>query len=94
MDNWGLGWSATHISGDFRNVLNNLRVSFDSIEHAVEDYYNIELSPAIHFSFDMQYIINNAGAAFTRTGTMHLGWKQDCSLIFENKFLTFTIEIF
>jgi porin len=69
MDTWGLGWSATHISGDFRKALNNLRVSFDSIEHAIEGYYNIELSPAIHFSFDMQYIINNAGAAFTGTET-------------------------
>lgn len=58
LDRWGLGWAGTHFSSDFRDGLRRLAgVSTDSFEHAIEAFYNIRVTPAIHFSLDAQYIM-------------------------------------
>ena len=55
-DNWGIGWAGTHISSDFRRDADELGVSVDDFEHAVEGYYNVALTPAMHASFHAQYV--------------------------------------
>jgi len=57
-DTWGLGWAGTHFSGEFRDDLGALNLNSDSFEHAIEGFYNIMLTPAVHVSLDAQYIIN------------------------------------
>ena len=61
-DNWGVGWAGTHISGDFRQDAAALGFAVDSFEHAVEAYYNVALTPAVHTSFHVQYV-NSANPA-------------------------------
>jgi len=55
-DEWGIGYAATHISYDLRQDLKELDIDFNSYEHAVEIFYNIELSPAIHWTIHAQVI--------------------------------------
>ena len=57
-DFWGLGWAGTHISGDLRDDLALMNVEVDSMEHVIEGFYNIALTPAVHLTLDVQYIIN------------------------------------
>jgi hypothetical protein len=54
-DQWGIGYSATHISSDLRNLLDP-PVSIDSFEHAGEIFYNFEVTPAIHLTLNAQII--------------------------------------
>jgi porin len=51
-DNWGIGWSGTHISSDLRDF----PVGQRSFEHAVEVFYNFWLMPAAHLSVNSQAI--------------------------------------
>ncbi len=53
-DNWGVGWAGTHISSDLRGITSAGRLK--SFEHAVEGYYNIELTPAAHVTVNLQVI--------------------------------------
>ena len=69
-DGWGLGWAGTHFSSDFRDGLRALPgASTDSFEHAIEAFYNIKVTPAIHFSLDAQYILHPFTEAFGTAGT-------------------------
>jgi hypothetical protein len=45
-DNWGVGWSGTHISSDLRDFPVGLR----SFEHTGEFFYNFQLMPAAHLA--------------------------------------------
>jgi carbohydrate-selective porin OprB len=51
-DEWGIGWAGSHISGDLRDLTDELR----SWEHAFEVYYNFMLTPAMHLSANSQVI--------------------------------------
>lgn len=62
MDQWGLGWAGTHLSDDLRDNLSGIGVDIKDFEHALEIFYNIEVTPATHLTLDAQYIINPAGA--------------------------------
>jgi len=65
LDRWGLGWAGTHFSSDFRDGLRALAgVSTEGLEHALEAFYNIRVTPAIHFSLDAQYILDPFTGAF------------------------------
>ncbi|WP_163338491.1 carbohydrate porin [Desulfopila sp. IMCC35008] len=55
-DQWGIGWSGTHISSDMRGSLDFLSIEVDSFEHAAEAFYNFEVTPAIHLSVNAQVI--------------------------------------
>jgi porin len=57
-DAWGLGWTGTHFSSDFRDDLRVLGISTEDFEHAFEAFYNIMITPAIHLSLDAQYILD------------------------------------
>jgi porin len=61
-DRWGVGWAGTHISDELRDVLQTLGTPVDDFEHAIEVFYNIELTPAMHLTLDAQYILNPVGA--------------------------------
>ena len=54
-DQWGIGYSATHISKDLRDLLDPL-VEVDEFEHAGEIFYNFEVTPAIHLTLNTQII--------------------------------------
>ena len=69
-DQWGLGWAGTRFSSDFRDGLSTLAgVSTDSFEHAIETFYSIKVTSAIHFSLDAQYILDPFSQAFDIAGT-------------------------
>jgi porin len=51
-DNWGIGWSGTHISNDLRKLNPGLR----EFEHAGEIFYNFELTPATRLTVNGQVI--------------------------------------
>lgn len=55
-DQWGLGWAGTHISSDLRDDVGLLTIDLDSFEHAVEAFYNFQVTPAIHLTVDAEYI--------------------------------------
>lgn len=55
-DNWGIGWAGTHISSDLRRDARVLGVRLDELEHGVEGFYNVALTPAVHLSFHVQYV--------------------------------------
>ena len=55
-DNWGVGWGGSHISGDFRRLTTSPAGQIDDFEHVVEGFYNIELTPAVYLTLDLQYI--------------------------------------
>ena len=53
-DSWGVGWAGTHISSDLRGIANLGKLN--SFEHAVEGFYNIEVTPATHVTVNLQVI--------------------------------------
>lgn len=53
-DQWGVGWSGTHISSDVRNLTSDLGKSLDALEHSFEVYYNFEVTPATHLTMNVQ----------------------------------------
>ena len=55
-DNWGVGWSGTHISGDLRSLAGGIGQDLQDFENAVETFYNMELTPSMSLTFDAQYI--------------------------------------
>ncbi len=60
-DTWGVGWAATHISSDFQDNLGAAGIDINSMEHAIEMFYSFELTPALHLTPDIQFIVNPAG---------------------------------
>lgn len=55
-DQWGLGYAATHLSSMLRKDLEKLHITFTNFEHALEFFYNMELTPALHLSFHSKII--------------------------------------
>ena len=55
-DQWGIGWSGTHISSDLRDNLDFLGIELNSFEHAVETFYNFQVTPATHLTVNAQLI--------------------------------------
>ncbi len=55
-DKWGVGWAGSRLSGDFRGDAELLGLDFESYEHGFEAFYNLELTPAVGLSFNLQYI--------------------------------------
>jgi carbohydrate-selective porin OprB len=55
-DQWGLGWAGTHISSDLRDDVGLLSIDLDSFEHAVEAFYNFQVTPATHLKLNAQVI--------------------------------------
>ena len=53
-DNWGVGWAGTHISSDLRGILGLRRLA--SFEHALEVFYNVEVTPAVHVTVNTQVV--------------------------------------
>jgi porin len=68
LDFWGIGWGGTHLSSDLRSDLQDLGFKKPrSFEHAIEAFYNIELTGWAHLTFDTQFIINPIGARVVST---------------------------
>lgn len=66
-DQWGIGYAATHISAELRADLLAQNVSFNTFEHAAEIFYDMQLTPAIHWSLNAQIIrppLHTRSAAF------------------------------
>jgi len=66
-DQWGIGYAATHISCNLRRDLKKRNVTFNKFEHAIEVFYNMELTPALHFTLNAQVIrppLRSRDAAF------------------------------
>lgn len=55
-DQWGVGYAATHISSCLRKDLLEQDVCFRKFEHALEAFYNFELTPSMHFTINAQVI--------------------------------------
>ena len=55
-DGWGLGWAGTHVSKDLRE--DAVFLDLDSFEHAVEAFYNVEVTPAVHVTVNAQVVDN------------------------------------
>jgi carbohydrate-selective porin OprB len=55
-DLWGIGWAGSHISSDLRSDVSPFGVSLDSMEHAIEAFYNFEIVPSAHLTLDAQWI--------------------------------------
>jgi porin len=77
LDFWGLGWGGSHLSSDLREDLELLTrqpllgkpgVDLASFEHVIEAFYNFELVPWAHLTFDMQFIVNPIGAQIADGG--------------------------
>jgi porin len=71
LDFWGVGWGGSHFSSDLRKdlklvtsmpLLGRSGVELEAWEHAVEAFYNIEVTPWAHLSIDLQFIVNPVGA--------------------------------
>ena len=63
-DMWGIGWAGSHISGDLRDLTNELR----TWEHAFEVFYNYMVTPAMFLSANSQVIrpaVKENDTAFT-----------------------------
>ena len=85
LDFWGLGWAGTHFSSDLRKdlklvtslpLLGRPGVELEPFEHLIEAFYNIELVPWAHLTFDVQFIVNPISAQFAN----HFGSVNDDSL--------------
>ena len=66
-DQWGIGYAATHISCRLRNKLKKIGIYLHDFEHAVEAFYNAEITPALHFTVNAQVIrppLKSRGTAF------------------------------
>ena len=69
LDFWGIGWAGTHLSSDLRRDLQDLGLKRPrSFEHAIEAFYNIELTGWAHLTLDTQFIVNPIGARVVSTG--------------------------
>ena len=55
-DQWGIGWSGTHLSSDLRAELDFIGIELDSFEHAGEVFYNFQVTPATHLTVTAQVI--------------------------------------
>ena len=55
-DQWGLGWSGTHISGDLRQDLRLLGRKIHQFENGFEAFYNFAVPPATHVTASVQVI--------------------------------------
>lgn len=55
-DQWGIGYSATHISSNLRRDLLIRNVMFNQLEHALELFYNMQITPALHLTVNAQVI--------------------------------------
>ena len=55
-DQWGIGYCATHISCSLRKDLQEKGICFRKFEHAAEAFYNIQLTPSLHFTINAQAI--------------------------------------
>jgi hypothetical protein len=67
-DQWGIGWSGTHISSDLIDNLDFLGVELNSFEHAVEAFYNFQVTPATHLTVNAQFIdstVESTDTAYT-----------------------------
>jgi hypothetical protein len=74
-DQWGIGWSGTHISSDLRDDTDLLGIDLNSFEHAVEAFYNFQVTPASHLSVNAQVIDSVADSldtAFTLGARLQL----------------------
>lgn len=61
-DLWGIGWGGSHLSKDLRKQLAALITSIRDYEHAIEAFYNFQITPAIHLALDSQFIFNPVAA--------------------------------
>jgi carbohydrate-selective porin OprB len=66
-DQWGVGWSGTHISSDVRRDLSLLGREANTFEHGFEAFYNYALTPAAHVSLNLQFIDSASAAIDTAT---------------------------
>jgi hypothetical protein len=67
-DQWGIGWAGTHISSDLRDDAALFRADLNSFEHAVEAFYNFQITPAVHLTLNAQVIdptVNDLDTAYT-----------------------------
>jgi hypothetical protein len=67
-DQWGVGWTGTHISSDLRDDVGLLGIDLDSFEHAVEAFYNFQVTPAAHLTLNAQVIdstVDSVDTAYT-----------------------------
>jgi hypothetical protein len=55
-DFWGIGWAGSHISSDLRSDVSPFGVRLDSMENAIEAFYNFEIVPTAHLTLDAQLI--------------------------------------
>ena len=55
-DQWGVGWTGTHVSSDLRDDVGLLGIDLDSFEHTVEAFYNFQVTPAAHLTVNAQLI--------------------------------------
>jgi len=56
-DRFGIGWYCAHISDDLQSGLGAVGLRAQN-EHGIELFYNIEITPSIHLTPDLQVIIN------------------------------------
>lgn len=75
-DQWGLGWAGTHISSDLRNELGPLGNKLDSMGHAVEAFYNFQVTPATHLTANAQ-LIDSAAKSIDTAYTLGLRFQID-----------------
>jgi porin len=66
-DQWGVGWSGTHISDDVRSIARVLRKDMDALEHGFEAFYNFEVTPATHLTMNAQVIDSTLESVDTAT---------------------------
>lgn len=66
-DQWGVGWSGTHISGDVRQDLRLLGRDANTFEHGFEAFYNYAVTPAAHVSLNIQVIDSASTVVDTAT---------------------------
>ncbi len=66
-DQWGVGWSGTHLSSALRADASILEVDLDGFEHAFEAFYNFEVTPATHLTFNLQVVNSVAASVDTAT---------------------------
>ena len=74
-DQWGIGWTGSHISSDLRDDTDVLGIDLNSFEHAVEAFYNFQVTPASHLSVNAQVIDSVADSldtAFTLGARLQL----------------------
>lgn len=89
-DQWGVGWTGTHISNDLRDDVGLLGIDLDSFEHAVEAFYNFQVTPATHLTVNAQLIDSPADSVDTSLHARHasadrfLGFEHIAAILFGN----------